>query len=32
MKVLIACLAYGDRPLDILQANLANAGYEAQFT
>ena len=31
MKVLIACLAYGDRPIDILQANLANCGYEADW-
>lgn len=27
MKVLIGCLVYGDRPLDIIYRNLENAGY-----
>ena len=31
MKILIAGLVYGDRPLDILQDNLLNAGYNADF-
>jgi len=31
MKVLIACLVYGNRPLDILQANLECAGYDAEL-
>jgi GT2 family glycosyltransferase len=30
MKILIAGLVYGDRPLDILEHNLLNAGYDAE--
>lgn len=31
MRVLIACLIYGDRPLDVLQNNIANCGYPANY-
>jgi len=31
MRVLIACLVYGSRPLDILAENINNAGYEADY-
>jgi GT2 family glycosyltransferase len=31
MKVLIACLVYGNRPLDILAENIQSAGYEADY-
>jgi len=31
MKILIACLVYGNRPLDILADNINNAGYEADY-
>ena len=31
MKVLIACLVYGNRPLDILEENIKNAGYAADY-
>jgi GT2 family glycosyltransferase len=31
MRVLIACLVYGSRPLDILAENINNAGYQADY-
>lgn len=31
MRVLIACLVYGNRPLDILADNIKNAGYAADY-
>jgi GT2 family glycosyltransferase len=31
MRVLIACLVYGNRPLDILEQNIKSAGYVADY-
>jgi len=31
MKVLIACLTYGNRPKDILFENIMKAGYPAEY-